>query len=1037
MGDDRDYSQFVQSAGGGLYLLELSAHSPQHVQQVGSSRTRNCGYINVVPLTIRAQQVTEDILDQFLKSTEVVDQVVSLPSQTTSLNIKALRYRLHNEIKRETWTYLVVMNGVVENGETFVKVLRDQLTKGEYLETLTTATEITGSLAGDVREAIINGQKTIGFLGLEEVLRIFEDALEIVQLREAALFSTHSSNPLDALYFAEGGDSPSSHWQDTASVDDSKQQASSKSTSSGRGSGRKAGRRSSRSSSGSTSNNNSAKPSKARGAPRQNAIGNIAAYIALGLVSLFLFAVGCGHYIRISRQASKSSRLGYRYVAAKVGGSSHSVKAHSPYSKWGSWGRHFWLEVTARLSPKLAQVQEEQSSEDCNTFVTIIVEDFLLFVSSITALFSKILDFLRDVIGNFVDRPIEKGVGLRAPAVDKSSISVTSPSALSLSMPSEVASITNHQSVLTSGGGPCEVVGTTSTLSLKKNTKSSNSKKKSVAQPTSTQTEKSADLPSAALHCPSSPSSVFDDSVLNVDPPNVLDLCKGSSSSLSDVKTDISLVKVKAKKVNAGKKRSSPPPSLPAVMVREFMSEVEGSSDKAALDAEKSGNPEVLIASSDLATSEAFPESVCVEQKTEPQSFVPSRSPLDVYLPSEIWDGDDSEWIPAPSGQNKSSKQNGGSRGKVPSMRESQLYREQLQRKALEEEASRRSPRVKPNNSKGKEKDKSAKSSFDSGSTKSVSPLPALKEPEKATPSCAQPVSPQRTGKLGYSAVLVKNIPPPLSTEDGNPAAPVVSNGSPSQRKGGVKGLRHSVSAPPGKAYANQVEEPSFRGWVRTKTNSITSNSSTGTTIADEGEHGTLSDSDNSNGMAGGVFDGYPSHMRIQQPIPLLPTMPHLGYGPPAMYSQEDMQYGMMMNYPPIMAVPMAWSGSPDLSAGMPSALYCNPLSPHAIPGGGSGVGTVEMTTGDMSSTGLPVDSGISPGMLMLPHPHSPIISLGPSFFPHGAVIPSSSPNGFDAPDASSDPSLSGTMPFPSMVYLNHLVAEQLTHLVLRARHQM
>lgn len=82
----------------------------------------NTIYDKVVNEYFRAQQVTDEILEHFAKSTAVTEKdAAAYTADSSSINITALRNKLHNEIRRETWTYLFVMNGVVDSGESFVK----------------------------------------------------------------------------------------------------------------------------------------------------------------------------------------------------------------------------------------------------------------------------------------------------------------------------------------------------------------------------------------------------------------------------------------------------------------------------------------------------------------------------------------------------------------------------------------------------------------------------------------------------------------------------------------------------------------------------------------------------------------------------------------------------------------------------------------------------------------------------------------------------------------------------------------------------
>jgi hypothetical protein len=63
---------------------------------------------------VRAQQVTDEILVQFSFSS------TKDTSYNTTVNLELMKFHLCNEVKRETWTYLHIMNGVVEFGESFL-----------------------------------------------------------------------------------------------------------------------------------------------------------------------------------------------------------------------------------------------------------------------------------------------------------------------------------------------------------------------------------------------------------------------------------------------------------------------------------------------------------------------------------------------------------------------------------------------------------------------------------------------------------------------------------------------------------------------------------------------------------------------------------------------------------------------------------------------------------------------------------------------------------------------------------------------------
>lgn len=61
-------------------------------------------------------------MEHFAKSTAVTERdAAAYIADSSAIDIVVLRNKLHNEIKRETWTYLFVMNGVVDSGESFVK----------------------------------------------------------------------------------------------------------------------------------------------------------------------------------------------------------------------------------------------------------------------------------------------------------------------------------------------------------------------------------------------------------------------------------------------------------------------------------------------------------------------------------------------------------------------------------------------------------------------------------------------------------------------------------------------------------------------------------------------------------------------------------------------------------------------------------------------------------------------------------------------------------------------------------------------------
>lgn len=77
---------------------------------------------HMITCKFRAQQVTDEILEHFAKSTAVTERdAAAYIADSSAIDIVVLRNKLHNEIKRETWTYLFVMNGVVDSGESFVK----------------------------------------------------------------------------------------------------------------------------------------------------------------------------------------------------------------------------------------------------------------------------------------------------------------------------------------------------------------------------------------------------------------------------------------------------------------------------------------------------------------------------------------------------------------------------------------------------------------------------------------------------------------------------------------------------------------------------------------------------------------------------------------------------------------------------------------------------------------------------------------------------------------------------------------------------
>mmetsp|Transcript_31893 Transcript_31893/g.43758 ORF Transcript_31893/g.43758 Transcript_31893/m.43758 type:complete len:739 (+) Transcript_31893:1961-4177(+) len=314
-----------------------------------------------------------------------------------------------------------------------------------------------------------------------------------------------------------------------------------------------------------------------------------------------------------------------------------------------------------------------------------------------------------------------------------------------------------------------------------------------------------------------------------------------------------------------------------------------------------------------------------------PSDFAALRSLLegDLYLQdwNDVSNNDDGEWISASSAQNRSNKQ---ASNHSESSKSSLLCKQQLARKAAEAAYSGNSPRVRLATSKpGRENVRAPRTNF----IKTASNVrPSDKDPEVASVvlPALTPLSPQRAdGKLDYSAVLVKNIPPSQQTvpialkttkqaEVGN--ASIQSNNVRKPQK-----VRNSHSAPPSNILAHQLQTSSVRPtWARTENRSIAS-TSTYTTNADEGEHGTLSDSDTSQPIPGNwaADDGmqfltHPHHL-MHTPQPLYP--PLLMNPNPQVFSAEAMMtynLQMMQSYQqqvpfPMSVMPGSWPCSPDI----------------------------------------------------------------------------------------------------------------------------
>jgi len=147
---------------------------------------------------------------------------------------------------------------------------------------------------------------TSGFIGIDEVLHIFESALESVQLKDAVLLSSHQSETVSAQSNTDTERFSSSSGKTT------------KKSASGSSSTRRTSKRSQQpkeKSSSSKTRQKSSSQTKVSSRFRWSALITYLGYASSSVaVMSFLAALG-GYYIKLSRQSVKSGRSSFRYAA--------------------------------------------------------------------------------------------------------------------------------------------------------------------------------------------------------------------------------------------------------------------------------------------------------------------------------------------------------------------------------------------------------------------------------------------------------------------------------------------------------------------------------------------------------------------------------------------------------------------------------------------------------------------------------------------------------------------------------------------------
>ena len=842
--------------------------------------------------------MTEKILEQFAKSTAVTEKdAAAYLTENSSIDLGALRNKLLDEIRRETWTYLFVMNGVVDYGESFVPELRAKLDAGASEWSVINST--IGLLTADYK--LDEGyQKSLGFIGLDDILRIFEVALDLVQAREAALLSSHSS----AIH-----ETPvESNSQQQSRTKQSYKRGSTKTTPSSKGGNESNDRSKRRPKKPPTSTGPKETPSTIR---QETSFWNSILKTFVG------FVIFAGIATIVGRQFF--SRGTKRTLRFRVWVTKNTMQILNRATEF--------IELIS-TSVRGVFTSEKNSIREKDNFIQAVTPLALDYADSVAV------------------------------------VCPPSPTAIATTSPGG-SPRTELQTCAESTAAHCQYGFTSSSISSKASKGAKHGKKRNISAPNS-------------------------DSFLAGSSPEVAQIplteakTEKPDVSLKMTPEDNKVMKSKAKKATGSKKKAAvteirvPSPALMTAGDSGEVPIVEVEPSNSMGDCEDYMFVEKPFSEETQEIApvvEGAAEMSDVAAKKEEEATAFSNEADSLLLSPGSWD--EGEWIPAPSSHHASKeKQSMKTAGSV--------LRDQLRRKMSETTYSSSNSRVKAGPAKREKVPVRVPSNATSPKagpnlTKFPAKVP-LKEKIESAVEVKQPTS-LGEERLGYSAVLVKNIPPSLLAQEVSTEGfgTVGSGGSSGAQSGRINNSKKGTPrARASSAPINAAGNPG-RAWSRPKTNSITSTSTTATTVPDDGEQGTLSDSDNSNEQQADTSMPF-------QPVHGWPAMfPAMDMPSPSMLSPEEiMHYNMMMGF---YAIPYGAPGPVH----MPMPMVWGP----------------EMTGDDGTNMS-------NPSLQMIHHPHSGLVGINPAFM-------GSAPYGFERRDGSPGLLVPTDVPFPtsSMMFVD------------------
>ena len=870
-------------------------------------------------------------------------------------------------------------------------------------------------------------RKTIGFIDIDAILRIFEVALDAVQARDAALLSSHTAAVKEDVVDDSSSKHSSSQHSSTTKSKQQKQRRSSTTAN------KKTSTRSSRPST--TTKQSSRAPGPENPNIRKRSEwgtmwDSILSYTSFGsLIFIVIAAIG-GHVCKNLKQPLKGNRSNYRYQCQLNSAKSviHNILKTVGLLKYiVCWLRghlfSYGNQSSSSSVPIIVSLSNIQGQSDAGyehdnylpvSIISIIIEDILIFVHEVRRGVVRFVNKFPSSTNVF--KLSAKAASLEKVLHSKNLVIDCDPkfSTVSANAPPSPTAI----ATTSPGSSSSRQIEHFPQEEPQSNTSGNGSLHNNKAKPSG----KKRNSKSGNTDTSASP-VVASQNEITIDP-------LGDFGS-ADVKTEIdekmpSSFRVQNKSAKGKAKKSS------ASVKKRVLQSISAISaplpEESSHEKPEADQNDDIVAHAESAENKVLDldtEEIIFEEEQEAKTLTLNDAAVSIIQPdllfsvaNEGWDDtEDGEWISASGSQVKNFKAlNGGSESlkDKQSTKANKLCRQQLMRKR-EEEAYISSPRCKPA-IKTKEKDKSPFNAR-AVSVNTAKIVEAVVKNSAIQQSDDRLIAPAATegNKLGYSAVLVKNIP--LSMRIAEPVAPV-EHPSSSGSSGPVAASIHNSKRVGGQKFRIGGVSPSAnhknqgRASPRSKPNSITSTSTTATTVADE-EHGTLSDSETSNATMNQVSDESTGQYPVNVVSAGFPIMGPYPYAAPNLLSPEElMQYNinsMMMGfYPPQfggqvhipMAMPMAWPCVPELGVPFhPSQQYFAPLKPE--------------NQGDENPVNRIVDSS---GMMFQSIPHG-LLGVNPPFY--GIADRAPMPMyGLDLFPTDGSPAVD-TLPSGPMIYVN------------------